>query len=171
MNTTDSTTQVWALLLQLTSYPWDFDDFRKCWVMELSLPLASFPARFGTFNRPRCLLYIYFHLRVSRSLFQSTLFWVLVSTTPFIGNIILGTVQIMQLTVTAGLKYPIRSTQFFSTLTYNCLGFNPMNENFDFVFQGLNCIWMVNVTLILNGSPQNLVQGGSNYSSEAANWH
>ena len=35
-----------------------------------------------------------------------------------------------------------------------------MNSNFDFVFQGLNRLWMVNVTLILNGSPQNIVQRG-----------
>ena len=68
MNTADSPTQVWDLLLQLTSYPWDFGDFRKCrspWlVLELYLPLASFPARFGPFNRPRCLLYTYLHSMV-----------------------------------------------------------------------------------------------------------
>ena len=68
MNTADSPTQVWALLLQLTSYPWDFGDFRKCrspWlVLELYLPLASFPARFGLFNRPGCLLYTYLHSTV-----------------------------------------------------------------------------------------------------------
>ena len=33
-----------------------------------------------------------------------------------------------------------------------------MNGNFDFVFQGLNRLWMVNVTLILNGSQQKIVQ-------------
>ena len=48
MNTADSPTQVWALLLQLTFCPWDFVDFRKCrspcLVLELYLPLASFPA-------------------------------------------------------------------------------------------------------------------------------
>ena len=32
--------------------------------------------------------------------------------------------------------------------------------NFDFVFQGLNRLWMVSVTLILNGSPQKIVQWG-----------
>ena len=68
MNTADSPTQVWALLLQLTSYQWDFGDFRKCrspcWVIELYLPLASFPGRFETFNRPRCLLYTYLHSKV-----------------------------------------------------------------------------------------------------------
>ena len=56
MNTADSPTQVWALLLQLTSYPWDFDDFRKCrspcWGLELYLPLTSFPARFWTIQSP-----------------------------------------------------------------------------------------------------------------------
>ena len=43
---------------------------------------------------------------------------------------------------------------------FDCLGFNPMNSNFDFVFQGLNRLWMVSVTLILNGSPQQIVQRG-----------
>ena len=65
INTADSPTQVWALLLQRTSYSWDFGDFPKCrfpcWVMELYLPLASFPSRFGPFNRLRCLLYTYLH--------------------------------------------------------------------------------------------------------------
>ena len=35
-----------------------------------------------------------------------------------------------------------------------------MNGNFDFVFQGLNRLWMVSVILILNGSPQKIVQRG-----------
>ena len=35
-----------------------------------------------------------------------------------------------------------------------------MNGNFDFVFQGLNRLWMVSVTLILNGFPQKIVQRG-----------
>ena len=65
MNTADSPTQVWALLLQLTSYPWDFGDFRKCrspcLFLELYLLLVYFPARFGPFNRPGCLLYTYLH--------------------------------------------------------------------------------------------------------------
>ena len=33
-----------------------------------------------------------------------------------------------------------------------------MNGNFDFVFQGLNLLWIVSVTLILNDSPQKIVQ-------------
>ena len=41
---------------------------------------------------------------------------------------------------------------------FECVGFNPMNGKFDFVFQGLICLWMVSVTLILNGSPQKIVQ-------------
>ena len=43
---------------------------------------------------------------------------------------------------------------------FDCLGFNHMNGNFDFVFQGLNRLWIVSVTLILNGSPQKIVQQG-----------
>ena len=35
-----------------------------------------------------------------------------------------------------------------------------MNGNLDFVFQGLNRLWTVSVTLILNGSPQKTVQRG-----------
>ena len=35
-----------------------------------------------------------------------------------------------------------------------------MNGKFDFVFQGLNRLWMVSVTLILNGSLQKTVQRG-----------
>ena len=33
-----------------------------------------------------------------------------------------------------------------------------MNGNLDFVFQGLKHLWMVSVTLMLNGSPQKIVQ-------------
>ena len=35
-----------------------------------------------------------------------------------------------------------------------------MNGNFDFVFQGLNRLWVVSVILIFNGSPQKIVQRG-----------
>ena len=35
-----------------------------------------------------------------------------------------------------------------------------MNGNFNFVFQGLNRLWMVSVTLILNGSQQKIIQRG-----------
>ena len=35
-----------------------------------------------------------------------------------------------------------------------------MNGNFDFVFKGLNRLWMISVTLVLNGSPQKIVQRG-----------
>ena len=35
-----------------------------------------------------------------------------------------------------------------------------MNDNFDFVFQGLNRLWMVSATLILDGFPQSIVQRG-----------
>ena len=35
-----------------------------------------------------------------------------------------------------------------------------MNDNFHYVFQGLNRLWKVSVTLILNGFPQKVVQRG-----------
>ena len=35
-----------------------------------------------------------------------------------------------------------------------------MNGNFDFVFQGINRLWVVSVTLILKGSPQKKIQRG-----------
>ena len=35
-----------------------------------------------------------------------------------------------------------------------------IKKNFDFEFYDLNCLWMVSVTLILNGSPQKRVQRG-----------
>ena len=43
---------------------------------------------------------------------------------------------------------------------FDWLGFNPMNGNFDFVFQEFNRLWVVSVTLILNGSSQKIVQRG-----------
>ena len=60
--------------------------------------------------------------------------------------------NIIQMTATAG-------NPIFQYI-FDCLGFNPMNSNFDFVFRGLNRLWMVSVTLILNGSPQKIVQRG-----------
>ena len=45
---------------------------------------------------------------------------------------------------------------------FDYLGFSHMNGNFDFVFQGLICLWMVSITLILNGSPQKIVQRRQN---------
>ena len=35
-----------------------------------------------------------------------------------------------------------------------------MNGNFDYVFQGLNRLWIVSVIFILNGFPQKIVQRG-----------
>ena len=67
--------------------------------------------------------------------------------------------NIIQMTATAGLTVPHSINSIFQYI-FDSLGFNPMNSNFDFVFQGLNCLWMVSVTLILNGSPQKIVQGG-----------
>ena len=67
--------------------------------------------------------------------------------------------NIIQMTATAGLTVPHSINPIFQYI-FDCLGFNPMNGNFDFVFQGLNRLWMVSVTLILNGSPQKIVQRG-----------
>ena len=63
------------------------------------------------------------------------------------------------MTATAGLKVTHSINPIFQYI-FNCLGFNPMNGNFDFVFQGLNRLWMVSVTLILHGSSQKIVQRG-----------
>ena len=63
------------------------------------------------------------------------------------------------MTATAGLTVPHSINHIFQYI-FDCLGFNPMNGNFDFVFRGLNRLWMVSVTLILNGSTQKIVQWG-----------
>ena len=61
------------------------------------------------------------------------------------------------MTATAGLTVPHSINPIFQYI-FDCLGFNPMNGNFDFVFQGINRLWMVSVTLTLNGSPLKMVQ-------------
>ena len=63
------------------------------------------------------------------------------------------------MTATAGLTVPHSINPIFQYI-FDCLGFNSMNDDFDFVFQSLNRLWMVSVTLILNGSPQKIVQRG-----------
>ena len=63
------------------------------------------------------------------------------------------------MTATASLTVPL-SINPISQYIFDCLGFNSMNGNFDSVFQGLNRLSMVSVTLILNGSPQKIVQRG-----------
>ena len=65
--------------------------------------------------------------------------------------------NIIQMTATAGLTVPHSINSIFQYIFY-CLGFNPMNGNFDFVFQGLHRLRMVNVTFILDGPLQNVVQ-------------
>ena len=45
--------------------------------------------------------------------------------------------NIIQMTATAGLTVPHLINPIFQYI-FDCLGFNPMNGNFDFVFQGLN---------------------------------
>ena len=78
--------------------------------------------------------------------------------------------NIIQMTATAGVTVSHSINPIFPYI-FDCLGFNPMNGNFDFVLWGLNRLWMVSVTLILNGSPQKRSPTGSNHSSQAANWH
>ena len=54
--------------------------------------------------------------------------------------------NIIQMIATAGLTVPHSFNPIFQYI-FDRLGFNPMNGNFDFVFQGLNRLWMVSVTL------------------------
>ena len=65
--------------------------------------------------------------------------------------------NIIQMIFTAVLTVP-HSINPVCQYIFDCLGFNPMNGNFDFVFQGLNCLWMVSVALILNSFSQKIVQ-------------
>ena len=67
--------------------------------------------------------------------------------------------NIIQMTATAGLSVPHSIKPIFQYI-FDCLGFNPMNGNFDFAFQGLNRLWVVSLTPILNGSLQKVAQGG-----------
>ena len=50
--------------------------------------------------------------------------------------------NIIQMTATAGLTISHLIHPIFQYI-FDCLGFNPMNGNFDFVFQDLNRLWMV----------------------------
>ena len=61
------------------------------------------------------------------------------------------------MTATAGFTVPHSIKRIFQYI-FDCLGFNPMNGNFELLFQGLNRLWMVSVTLILNGVKQKIVQ-------------
>ena len=63
------------------------------------------------------------------------------------------------MTAMASLTVPHSINQIFQYI-FDCLGFNSMNSNYHFVFKGLNRLWMVSVTLILNGFPQKIVQRG-----------
>ena len=67
--------------------------------------------------------------------------------------------NIIQMIAMAGLTVPHSINPIFQYI-FDCLGFNPMNGNFDFVFEGLNRLWMVSVTFILDGSPRKIVQRG-----------
>ena len=67
--------------------------------------------------------------------------------------------SIIQMTATAYLTVPHSINPIFQYI-FDCLDFNPMNGNFDFMFQAFNRLWMIRVTLILNGSPQKIVQRG-----------
>ena len=55
--------------------------------------------------------------------------------------------NIIQMTATAGLIVPHSINPIFQYI-FDCLGFIPVNGNFDFMFQGLNRLWMVSVKLI-----------------------
>ena len=50
--------------------------------------------------------------------------------------------NIIQMTATAGLTVPHSMKPIFQYI-FDYLGFIPMNGNFDFVFEGLNRLWMV----------------------------
>ena len=67
--------------------------------------------------------------------------------------------NIIQMTATASLAVPHSINPIFQYI-FDCLGFNLINGNFDFMFQVLDRLWIVSVTLILNGSPQKIVQRG-----------
>ena len=67
--------------------------------------------------------------------------------------------NIIQMTATAGLTVPYSINTIFQYI-FDYLGFNPMNGNLNFMFQGLIRLWMVSVILILDGSPQKIVQLG-----------
>ena len=58
---------------------------------------------------------------------------------------------------TAGLTVPHSINPIFPYI-FDCLGFNPTNDNFDFESQGLNRLWVVSVTLMLNESLQKMGQ-------------
>ena len=58
--------------------------------------------------------------------------------------------DINQMTAAADLTVPHSINPIFQYI-FDCLGFNPMDGNFDFVFQDPNRLWMVSVKLILNG--------------------
>ena len=67
--------------------------------------------------------------------------------------------HIIQMTAISGVAVPHSMNPIFQFIFY-CLGFNPMDGNFDFVFRSSTRLWMVSVTLILNGFPQKIVQRG-----------
>ena len=78
--------------------------------------------------------------------------------------------NIIQMTFTDRLTVPHLINPIFQYI-FDCLGFRPMNDNFNFVFQGLNRLRMASVTLTLNGSPTKNSPTGSNRLSKATNWH
>ena len=55
--------------------------------------------------------------------------------------------NIIQMTAMAGLAVLHSINPIFQYI-FDCLGFNPMYGNFDFVFQGLNRLWMVSPILL-----------------------
>ncbi|KZC15026.1 hypothetical protein WN55_08619, partial [Dufourea novaeangliae] len=65
--------------------------------------------------------------------------------------------NIIQMTATASLTIPHSISPIFQYI-FDCLGLYFVNGNFDFMFQVVNRLWMVSVTLVLNGSPQKKIQ-------------
>ena len=78
--------------------------------------------------------------------------------------------NIIQMTFADGLTVRHSIIPIFQNI-FDCFGFRPMNENFDFVFQGPSRLWMVSETLTLNAIPTKNSPTGSNHSSTAANSH
>ena len=65
--------------------------------------------------------------------------------------------NIIQMTAMAGSTVA-HSVDLIFQYIFDCLGLYFVNGNFDFMFQVVNRLWMVSVTLVLNGSPQEIIQ-------------
>lgn len=63
----------------------------------------------------------------------------------------------IQMSSTAGLTIPDSINSIFQHI-FECFCFKLTNSNFDFLFQVLNCLWVVSVTFILDSFPLKIVQ-------------